>query len=755
MTQAAAWAALISTALLPSRLLGLQGVESALALGLTLPPVVGGICAAAIHRTRSRLEPIALGDALAQTARIPLVAIAVPAVLLALNALRFQQCDPLIGLGFILLMPTIGVLLSALCGLMLGATPLSRRTAIVTAALVPILAALHGLWVFWSSPAIFVFGPFAGWFPGTLYDEALSIPLELLTYRLRTLLWIAALLVVAAASWSSREARLRWEMALQRPWRFVIGVLLIGAAASTARYAEELGHRSSAAFIASELGVTRRSERCVAHFPADLASAEQKRLLDDCETRVVQARGALGLGDGAPVNAFFYRSDSEKKRLMGAGNTFIAKPWRKEVHLQLAGWPHPVLHHEIVHAVAADTAVGPFRVVGSLGGWIPNAGLIEGTAVAIAWDQRDGLTPHERAKVLLSLGKMPALKSVLGIGFLGNSASQSYAVAGSFLRFLRDEQGVSLAKLYRLGDVEAAAGLSLEKLEAKWKRFLEAIPVDPKSVELARMRLEQPSLFSAVCPRKVARLRNQLAQRRHSGDALRAKRCAEELLTIDQGDFTARGIYIGLLAEQNPRRAREELERMRELGATPAQMALAIRELADALWRHDELDAAAALLEELRSLPQGEDDARATEVRRIALRADPKSRDLLRSILVGDSGRGATPPVVVHLAQELSSVRSDGLGAYLEARQLIHADEYQNALPLLRRAETLGLPAERLRHENAWMLGRSLFASGKLDQARELYVSIASDEGRSAADHVEAADWLERIALTHEPIADH
>ena len=37
---------------------------------------------------------------------------------------------------------------------------------------------------------------------------------------------------------------------------------------------------------------------------------------------------------------------------MGAADTYIAKPWRREVYVQAAGYPHPVLGHELMHVLA-------------------------------------------------------------------------------------------------------------------------------------------------------------------------------------------------------------------------------------------------------------------------------------------------------------------------------------------------------------------------------------------------------------------
>src|SRR5262249_22158625 len=148
------------------------------------------------------------------------------------------------------------------------------------------------------------------------------------------------------------------------------------------------------------LGGTRRGKKCVVHLPRELHKDYADRLVEDCDFRVVQMEAQIGVRQREPLHAFFFRSEDEKREWMGASATFVAKPWRNEVYLQLRGWPHPVLAHEVAHVVAGHAARGPFRVSGRYGGLWPNPGLIEGLAVAMAWQSEEGLTPHEWARGL-------------------------------------------------------------------------------------------------------------------------------------------------------------------------------------------------------------------------------------------------------------------------------------------------------------------------------------------------------------------
>ena len=98
--------------------------------------------------------------------------------------------------------------------------------------------------------------------------------------------------------------------------------------------------------------------------------------------------------------------------------------------------------------------------------------------------------------------------------------------------------------------------------------------------------------------------------------------------------------------------------------------------------------------------------------------------------------------MAVHLAREIGSTRDDGLGMYLEARQLWSNGEYELALPLLEKARKLGLPTARLERELQRMIGVAAFALGRYDQ------SLAAWEARapsSRAAEALAEQWRERI----------
>ncbi|MCU0671699.1 MAG: hypothetical protein MUE69_02785 [Myxococcota bacterium] len=769
----------VGVALTTSRLVGVHGVESALALGLALPLLAAWL-GARVGREASELSrsadanggrdasvgvpvtaplraPNTASEAIGRALGTGVLLLAIPTAILALNQLRVRNCAPLEGLAFVLLGPGVGVLLASFVGLLIGALVKRPRLATTLAVLVPIASALWGLLQFWFSPAIFVYDPFAGWFPGTIYDEDVGLPSSLLTYRAISLAWLGAAITLLSIVWQpSADRPLAWRNLRARWPRTLLAIALFAFALGGRTQGLALGHRTSVASIDETLGAVRRGDRCVVHAPRELSEAQLARMVEDCDFRVSRAESMLGVTQTRPVHAFFYRDTEEKRRAMGAGSTFIAKPWRDEVHLQLRGWPHPVLAHEVVHVVAGNAARGPFRVSGQLGGYLPNPGFIEGIAVAVEWPSSDGMTPHEWARALREMDRLPPLSDLFGLRFLQHPARDAYATAGSFVRWALDEKGAEAVRAaHRAGDpsllgstgsagsaADGATGGQLAELEAEWNRFLDTIELDPRKLALAELRFSRSSIFATTCPHVLARLQQELGADLAAGDDRRVVRTCREILSIEEGDLGARLALVGALARRGQLdEARAELASLEE-GAPAPLVAMAKERLADALWLRGDREAARALYEALLELPQSDDERRGREVKLLAIQTGGAVGRHVRDLLVGPDARGVPAPIAVHLARGIADAREDGLGAYLEARQLIQNERWDLAWPLLQVAKERGLPSERFDDELLRMTAISAFALGRLDESRTVFETARSRPAlRNDAD-----DWLARIA---------
>lgn len=735
---ALAASALTGAAMLPSRLLGLHGVESAVVLGLVLPPFVGVAAARMVEDRRRRGIVTRAPELMVGAIGAALLCWALPVGFLALNALRFRQCTPLGGLAYMLLGPGFAVVLAALSGLLAAVVVPRPRLGAVVAGLVPVAVAGLALYRLWATPTVHTYSHFVGYAPGTLYDEGIRIAVPYLTFRGVGLVTLGALAALLTGLMDPASLRPRGR----RRGPLLLGLALSATVLAADAYGPELGHRTTVASIADALGATLRTDRCVLHAPRELPRAQLERLGVECDFHVDRIERFLGVRQRTPITAFFFRSAEEKQLHVGAGSTYVAKPWRNEVYLQLAGWPHPVLPHELVHVVAGNASTGPLRISGDLGGLVPNPGLIEGMAVAAAWDLHEDLTPHQWARALLELGELPALSDVMGLSFGALSPRQAYASAGSFVRFLHDRRGAEAVRAaYRAGEIADVA-----ELEAAWRAYLGEIPIDDDAMARVQVVLFRRSLLSAVCPHRVADLRRQAAADAAAGDDDRLRSTCEELARIDPADARSSAALVGALARLgDTEAAQRELAHLEGPLEAPGPLRVSAREeLADAAWARGDTDRARTLIEDLLERPLEDDVARRLEVKREALARGGREAALAFTLFVGEEHRGASPAVAVHVARELDTARPDGLGAYLEGRQLYNQASFELAIPFFVRAADRGLPSARLARENRRLLAISTFAVGDRVRARGWFEATARDPEASAAARFDAQTWVQR-----------
>ncbi len=731
-----------------SPLIGVPGPESALILGVALTPFVAA--AGARIAIAARTHPVSrTGELLERGLAVAMGAVVLPTLVLALNGMRVPWCTPWEGFAFIVLGPLAGAVLAAMVGVAVGTMVRGPRIATMLATAFPIVATLASFGLLYCTPAIFAYGHFFGYYPGTLYDADVAIEAPYLTFRALSLTQMGAIVAWILATVDPATARMSFRRAMEHRGTLVVMAALWGVAFVGELRATDLRHRSTAGSIEEYLGTTLHGQYCDAVVPRELPRERGLRLRDDCDLRVMQMSDALGVHPPERVSAFFFRSTSEKRELMGASHTYIAKPWRREVYLQIDAWPHPVLAHEIVHVVAGEVGVGPFKISGSVGGWLPSAGIIEGLAVALAWEERDGLTPHQWARAMMALEQMPSIESTEGLGFLLQPASRAYVTSGSFMRWILDTRGPEIVReIYRRGDYAGPLETSLSEAEAEWRAWLEReVPLPPEALAMAEARFDRPAIFSQVCPHTVAALMEEVSGDLAAGDDAHAAQTCERVLDIDPNDTRARAWFAVSLARQGEfERARRELDRLIGPPSAARPVIRAARQgIADALWSRGHLEEAATMYRALLDEPLGDEEARQIEVRLLAVESGALERMQLQQLFAPPREMQSDGVTAMQAMGRLRELRTDGLGSYLEARQMIARERFDLAKTALAEMEARGLPSERMGREARRMRAMAMFGVGERAQSRALWREIFHDARSTEAARVEALDWLDRI----------
>jgi hypothetical protein len=703
--------------------------EVAALLATLLAPFVG-IAAVRDERTRPRPSPLAAFGG----AALVLVALLGTFLAAALVRAAIGPCSafgPAAGFLPLLALP------SALVGAGLAVAPpvLTGAHRALAAALYALAAAASLAWslrVAYTGPAAFLFDPLLGAWPGPLYDEAIAPDLRVVLFRAA-----AAAEGVAIALFAEVWARARRSGAGAALAPALALLLAAGAALGARATLSRLALSGDRAALERALGGRRDGPRCTLLHAGEKPAAAVDALLAECEFHHADVARALGVDSPPRVVAWVYRSAEEKRRLVGAARTEYAKPWLGEIHLVDAPAPHPVLRHEVVHAVAAAVAGGPLGVP-ARAGVLVSAGLVEGLAVALE-TPRSRWTTHEWSRAARDEGFLPDVRGIVGpAGFWTQAPARAYTAAGSFLAFVLERHGAErLREAYRTGDLAAATGVPLDVLAAEWQRFLDGVEVPPGLADVARARLSRPSVFARPCAREIATIEQR------AGAAARAGRTGEACALYRE--VAARsGSPGGLKA------AADVLARAGDLAAADE----AYRDAKSAAADHDALRSAIAAAQGDLAWRRGAtDEAAAAWTAILAERPERADARLLHAKLVASADAELSGPVRDYLlalgdpAVALARVArlEHPLAAYLVGRALAVRGESAAAIPELARAAEGALPAE-LSREAAFLLGEARCAAGERARGEAALRALLGD-GVSAADRARVEEALRRCAF--------
>jgi hypothetical protein len=489
--------------------------------------------------------------------------------------------------------------------------------------------------------------------------------------------------------------------------------------------------------MARALGGRIEGPRCVLHHPAEKPAAAAAALHAECEFHHADLARALGLADPPRVTAWVYRSAEEKRRLVGASATEYAKPWLAEVHLVDAPLPHPILRHELAHAVAGPVADGLFGVP-ARGLVFVSAGLVEGLATALE-TPRGAWTLHEWSRAARDEGLLPDVRGIVGpAGFFAQAPARAYTAAGSFLAFVLERHGAAAVReAYRTGDLAAATGVPLDELAAGWHALLDGVEVPAGLAAAARARLSRPSLFARPCARELATLEVRAAAAAREGRA-------EEACALYRDAAARSGSPAALKAAADALARAGELDRAEALyleaeraaGRDAALRAALAAARGDLAWRRDDL--AAAVTAWSAALAAHPD--RAEERLLAAKLAAASSRELAAAAKDWLLGAGDPALALARVARV-----EDPLAAYLVGRAHAARGEYGAAVPPLARAAEGSLPPV-LAAEAARLLGEARCASGQVD-AGERTLRAAAEAAGSAAERARIEEALRRCEL--------
>lgn len=678
---------------------------------------------------RSPLFGQRISDRVSTILIINFILLAVVYLIGLLSSLLKQDCYIREGTVFFLLIPAVTVFFSTSLGLLTGF--LVKRRGFFIGALILLAVIFYSLWKLYSGVSLFLYDPVIGFFPGPLYDEAVPVTPTLVIYRVVTVLWGVLFLVLLriANGISFNHLGVRDFVSLA-----VVAAALIVSYANQ----DKIGFSYSRGYITEHvLPGTLETDNFVIYYDPGAPEAKYIDLIaEDHEWRYKQLSDFLNVDSKDKIRSYIYPDTDTRKKIIGAGETTIANPIHKEIHMVYGSFPHPILKHELAHVMAADFGTDFLKIS-------PKIGLLEGIAVAADWNG-DGYTRHQWSKSMIEKGMAPDIQDIVGFGFWYAPPRISYTLMGSFSKYLIDTYGIEdYKKLYKTGGF-SVYGKSLDELVLEWKKFLEGVYTPGETAAITESRFSEPSIFGAACPRRVAALKHKAFTHFRDNNYYRAGKLFEEALTYSGGDpvllngLSYSNYYGGKYADVG-----RPSEQTAHLPLVDRHILQNLR--TNALWQSGSSDGALPIFEALKDKPLPDNIKRELDIKISAVKAEGITDEKIREYF-GTRNRVIQVSALEELIRE-----SPGYSPayYLLGRVLFNNEQFAKAIPYLSEAYELGLRSNKLTVENLRILGIALFAEGRYDDAEYTFETLISlDENGLNKEY--ALDFMERSAWARE-----
>ncbi len=711
------------------------GFEFAFIIGAIAPLIAGRITirqAWERYRGAARDEHFGVFGAYARSLAVNLGLLLIPLAIILLNGVRVPLCDVGEGVAFFVLLPVMGVVFAV--GFAIFCVVHYRWPTFAFGVFV-VGTIAYALYLGYATPAIFSYGLFYGYFPGFTYDELLPLEWPLILFRVLTLgatamfLWLSWLIARHSAP---DDSVVRKGFTLIRTlWRDHLQVsLAIGAMIFLVlMFRCELRWAATERFIRERLGGVKETVHfTICYDSATVAPAEVERMAAEHEFQLSRLQAQFGLRHTGRITSFVYPSADAKRRYIGAGETELAKPWSRQIHITRQSLD-ATLKHELIHVLAAPYGMPVIHASTS-------PGLTEGLAIGVegVWG---GRTLAEHAALLRRAGLMPDIERMLGAtGFVAQSSSVSYVVAGAFVRHLIDRYGMErFLQLYHDPSYQDVYARPLSGLIADWERSLDSVAVDMADTAAVDVLFRRPPLIGNVCVRLYARrmreARRLVTERRYDA-ALPLYRTLASM-----GGYDAVAGLLTVYARQQDHNAVLDLyDSLVTHDPHPARyLPLAIA-AGDAAWAIGDPLHARALYGTVRAAHITPSLSEAAAARLLAL-GDTVAASGFRTFFLSD----ASDTTRAMLLSAPSNTGADSLRWFLRGRLLMRLQWYADARALLQRASFLGADPV-LESARCVSLGDAALRSGAYQEARAAYWSARNHDTRPAA----AIEIDERIA---------
>ncbi len=341
---------------------------------------------------------------------------------------------------------------------------------------------------FYYNPQIYFYNPVYAYYPGTIYDEALSIDLKLMLYRSLNFIFFSIIFNVSATVLFKKSVVIKRLLVCLT---FLVAALFL-------YFSSDFGFSTTQTKLKKILRNKVTTEHFDIYFSPEINPDMVKVISLHHEYYFHVLSDFYNIQPKNSYTSFIFKNNDEKKKYFGSENADIAKPWLGET-FTVADDYEVTLRHEIAHCFSGEFGWSIFRVADKL-----DPALIEGAAVAGSpeYDLND---IDYMASLAYYNGYRVSLENLFsGLNFFKHSSGISYIYAGSFCKFLISSYGINKFKeLYISTDFKRIYGKGIHQLsEDYYSSLSDKYKVTNKSA--ADYYYGRKPIIYKTCPRYIA-----------------------------------------------------------------------------------------------------------------------------------------------------------------------------------------------------------------------------------------------------------
>jgi len=336
------------------------------------------------------------------------------------------------------------------------------------------------------NPGLMFYNLIIGYFPGTIYDENISIDLKLVLFRvLNIVLFLSALYL------------LKFIRNYKNGKRYLIAFCLIAFFVNIP-IKELLGFSVTKNVLNNHFNYVKHTEHFNIYYEGNKNDFDTLYLPKLHEYYYSEINKELGIKEEIKIDSYIFNNDFEKGEYIGSVNADISKPWQKQIYITKQSIDK-TLKHELVHAISFSIGNSILKLPYQL-----NPALLEGLATAIENDFI-GMPVHYAAYQIVKSYPIKIEELFSGFSFFSNYSTISYAVSGSFLRFILEKYGnEKLIRLYKSGAFKEIYKKELSQLGKEYLKYLDDLGYGyDKNYSL--LYFGGQTIFKKICPRYAAK----------------------------------------------------------------------------------------------------------------------------------------------------------------------------------------------------------------------------------------------------------